>query len=177
MAVTNNTVIQTLKGLRQSRAFTGQAIGNEDLNHILEVARWSGSSKNSQPWHMIVVRDGKKKEALAGAGAFTSFLSGADVVIVLAMKGSSMRSEAYDEGRLSERIMLAADALGIGSGTGWFSDEEAQQKVRELLDIPDDHRVFSALGLGYTETSKDQASGVNAGRKPLDEIVSYESFR
>ncbi len=98
-----------LRNLRQTRRFSDRAVPDDVLNELLEVARWSGSSKNTQPWHFIVVTNSELRKQIAEAGPFAGFLESAPVVIVLVMAGSNPRSEPYDEGRVSERLMLAAD--------------------------------------------------------------------
>ncbi|MBZ2198617.1 nitroreductase family protein [Occultella gossypii] len=150
-------------------------IARDDLEQLLEVARWTGSAKNTQPWHLVVVTDPEVNAALAGAGAFTAFLSGVAASIVVALKGEG-RSVAYDDGRLAERVMLAAGALGIGSGTAWFGTPESRQQVRDLLGIPEDFEPWSAIGLGYTDTTQAQASPSLSGRKPISEIASWERY-
>lgn len=173
----SGSIIDLLTQLRQTRQFTDRAIDPEIVEALLRVARWSGSSKNSQPWHFVVVDDAGMLRSLAEAGAYTQFIAGAKLAIVLVMNGDSPRSEAYDEGRVSERLMLAAAAYGIGSGTGWFSTPEAKQRVGDLLGIPEGRDVWSAVAFGYPDASASQrASAVGGGRKPLDEIVSYGRF-
>lgn len=167
--------LAALRGLRQSRRFLPQPIAREDLDALLEVARWTGSAKNSQPWHLVVVTDPETNATLAGLGGFTAFLTGVAASIVVAVEGES-RSVAYDDGRLSERVMLAASHLGIGSGTAWFSTPEARQQVRDVLGLPDRFEPWSAIGLGYTDTSQAQADPRLSGRKPLEEIVSWGRY-
>jgi hypothetical protein len=48
---TANDALDMFLRLRQSRRFLDQPIDTGDLEQLLEVARWTGSSKNSQPWH------------------------------------------------------------------------------------------------------------------------------
>lgn len=167
-------VSRLLRGLRQRRTFTDEPIADEVLQDILEVARWTGSAKNSQPWHLIVVRDKGTLKRLSEAGQFAGFLAGVDVAIVIALHGYSPVAELYDEGRLSERIMLIADAHGLGSGTGWFGDEAGQATVKALLNIPADWTVHSAVGLGHVPAGHVERPGVAGGRHPLSEIVSEE---
>src|SRR5699024_9144235 len=107
--------------------------------------------------------DRETNATLAGLGAFTAFLEGVAASIVVAVEGEG-RSVAYDDGRLQERVMLAAAALGIGSGTAWFSTGEARQQVRDLLGIPGTLEPWSAIGLGYTDTAQPQASPQLSGR-------------
>ncbi|MDQ3657038.1 MAG: nitroreductase family protein [Chloroflexota bacterium] len=172
-----NDFIAALKGLRQSRRFLDQPVPPEIVHDLLEVARWTGSSKNGQSWQFIVVDDRATNTALSEAGAFTQFLNNVAVSIVITLDGTGPRAEAYDEGRVSERLMLAADHHGLGSGTAWFSTPDAQDKVRQLLGIPADRHVWSAVGFGYVDTSAPQrATSVGGGRKPLAEIVSYGHY-
>lgn len=167
--------LTSLRNLRQSRRFLDRPIPREDIERLLEVARWTGSAKNTQPWHLVVVTDQETNSALAGMGAFAGFLAGVAASIVVAVRGDG-RSVAYDDGRLQERVMLAASHLGIGSGTAWFSTGENRQQVRDLLGLPADLEPWSAIGLGYTDTSQQQAAPQLSGRKPLTEIVSWERF-
>jgi nitroreductase len=164
-----------LRGLRQRRRFTEEVIPYEVIDDILEVARWTGSAKNSQPWDLVVVRDREVLGQISGCGTFAGFLRGVDVAIVIALNASGA-GQLYDEGRLSERIMLIAESYGLGSGTGWFSEEPGQNRVKELLGIPQDRFVHSAIGLGYIDTSVDDRPGVTLGRRPLSDIVSYGRF-
>lgn len=167
-------VSRLLRGLRQRRSFTDEPIADDVLRDILEVARWTGSSKNSQPWHLIVIRDKAMLAQLAECGMYAGFLAGADTAIVIVLHGYSPIAELYDEGRMSERIMLIADAYGLGSGTAWFGDESGQAKVRTLLNIPADWRVHQAVGLGHVPAGHVERPGVGGGRLPMDEIVSNE---
>ena len=50
-------VLRPLRRVRQVRQFTDQPIDPAALDAIVDVGRWSGSSRNSQPWRFIVLRD------------------------------------------------------------------------------------------------------------------------
>jgi len=177
MTQTDTPFISTLLKLRQSRRFLDQPIPAEIVDLLLDVARWTGSAKNTQPWEFIVVDDRDTNIALSKAGQFTGFLDNVALSIVIVLPESPSRSVAYDEGRVSERLMLAADHLGLGSGTAWFSTPDAQETVRGLLGIPADREVWSAVGFGYIDRSQPQrASTLGGGRKSLDEIISYGRY-
>lgn len=168
--------IEFLRSLRQSRRFTDRPVPREVLADLLDVARWTGSAKNSQPWEFVVVADREMLRQIAQAGAYAGFLEGVALAIVIVLNGTSPRSEAYDEGRVSERLMLAGRLHGLGSGTGWFSDD-GPDRVKALLGIPGERHVLSAVGFGYVETSTERPPvGVDLGRKPLREIVSYGTY-
>jgi nitroreductase len=50
---------------RSVRHYTDAPVSEEDLEMILESARWAPSGENAQPWKFIVVREQKNKEFLA----------------------------------------------------------------------------------------------------------------
>ncbi|MCK4231338.1 nitroreductase family protein, partial [candidate division WOR-3 bacterium] len=57
-----------------------------------------------------------------------------------------------------------------GLGSCWIG-AFYQEDVRKILEIPDEYKVATLLTLGYP---RDQARFKN--RKPLDEIVCYDSW-
>ena len=175
MTTSGSQILTALQALRQSRRFLTRPVAHADLEQLLEVARWTGSAKNTQPWHLVVVTDRATNAALVECGAFAGFLDGVAASIVVAVEGEG-RSVAYDDGRLQERVMLAAAALGLGSGTAWFSTAEGRQRVRDLLDLPAHLEPWSAIGLGYTDTAQAQAAPQLSGRKPIEEIASWNRY-
>lgn len=46
-----------LRTLRAVRRFSARPIPEDVLLGIIEVARWTGSAKNIQPWELVVVED------------------------------------------------------------------------------------------------------------------------
>lgn len=169
-------LIEFLRKQRQVRTFTDQPVSEDQLDAIIEVARWTGSAKNIQPWTLVIVRDHARKTGLADAGQYTGFLANAPVVIVPVMEGDVAGLHGYDEGRLSERIFLAAQALGLGAGVAWFGTESAQQTAREILGVPAGKSVFSAIGIGHPAPTTDERSRRPNPRKPVAELVRKESF-
>lgn len=170
-----DSTLHTLKNLRQSRQFDGSPMDDADLQRILEIARWSGSSKNSQPWQLVVVDDREQLEQLAHVRELNIWMQDASVAIAIVLPAETNASHSYDEGRLSERVMLAADALGYGSGTAWYTNEQERSAAKEILQVPADATLRSLVVIGRVrEGGKDGKSG--GGRKPLEEIVSYNTF-
>lgn len=56
-------VVRARRSIRRYRR--GEPVRAEDLKLILEAMRLAPSAKNLQPWHVIVVRERGRKEALA----------------------------------------------------------------------------------------------------------------
>jgi len=49
--------IRPLLRARQVREFTDEPLTDAELEAITDVARWTGSSRNSQPWRFVIIRD------------------------------------------------------------------------------------------------------------------------
>lgn len=166
------TITRFMRDLRQVRRFKDQPVPDDALTDILEVARWTGSAKNTQPWHFLLIRDREKLRELSEMGNFTAFIAGVPLAVGVVLDGSNARTEPYDHGRVEERIMLAAKAHDLGSGTAWY-DPDA---VREILGIPEPYVLRSLVGIGVPADGDNNARGVDGGRKPLAELVREERF-
>ncbi len=167
-------VSQELCKVRQIRQYRPEGVPDDVLAELLEIARWTGSSRNSQPWHFIVVTDKDQLRQISEIRPPINWVAGAPLAIAIVLDGVNETSEAYDEGRVTERLFIAARLLGLGCGTAWFGDAEQQQQGKAILGIPPERTAHSVVTLGYPTTAKDPRPGaVPGGRKPLAEIVSY----
>jgi nitroreductase len=166
--------IAFLRSLRAVRGFRPDPVPREVVDDLLEVARWSGSASNRQPWELVVIRERETLGALAGLEGYAKHLRDAPLGIVLVMAGERPTQETYDEGRLAERVMLAAWAHGVGSSIGWIVGE-GREAAREILGIPEGRMVRTAISLGYPdEGARRRRPG--QPRKPLSEIVHEERY-
>ena len=99
-----------LRSLRAVRRYADRPVPDDVLLDLLDVARWTGSAKNTQPWELLVVRDRATLAELAGCGPYAGHLAGAAAAIVLLMQDGQRR---FDEDRLAQNLMLAAWAHGV----------------------------------------------------------------
>ena len=168
--------ITFLRTLRAVRSFRPDPVPQEVVDDVLEVARWSGSASNKQPWEFLIIRGRDTLRSLASLGGYAGHLAGAPLGIVLIMAGERAEQETYDEGRLAERIMLAAHAHGVGSSIGWFVGS-GRDAARELLGIPEQKVVRTVISLGYPdEGARRSRTGRGQARRPLGEMVHLESY-
>lgn len=169
------TTTEFLRGLRQSRSYTDEAVSDDDLRAILTVAQWTGSAMNRQPWELVVLRDPARIAALAALDRYIAFCGGAPVVILLAMHGATIDEHAFDEGRLCERILLAAEARGLGSGVGWLHGD-AVAGVRDMVQLPADRVIRSIIAIGHAAPTPPDRKRPAQPRRPLGELVHAEVY-
>jgi len=166
--------IEMIRTVRQARQYRPDPVPAGVLATLLEIARWTGSARNTQPWHFIVVTDREQIRALSQVRTPINWLADAPLAIAIVLDGDSPTTEAYDEGRVSERLLIAARVLGLGGGTAWFGDAAQEAAGQRLLGVPPERSARSVVALGYPTTTKDHRPNPSAaGRKPLAEVVSY----
>lgn len=169
--------VEEIRKVRQARLFEARPVPDDVLATLLEVARWTGSGRNSQPWEFVVVTDAEQLRRVSELRAPINWLADAPLGIAIVLRGESDISEAYDEGRLSERLLIAARLLGLGGGVAWYGDAAQQAAGKAILGIPADKVSRQVVAIGYPTTLKDHRPNANfGGRKPLTELVSYDRY-
>jgi nitroreductase len=163
---------------RELRSYTERPLGEATLRKILNAGRMSGSSRNRQPWHFIVVRDRERLRRLAGFGRFTQHLPGAAAVVCVVVDGAGA---LFDAGRCAQNLMLGAWALGVASCPATLHREP---EARAFLGVPGGHLIATAVALGYPHPGgrgpvERTALRILAGRgrRPLASMVSWEQYR
>ena len=179
--VTSRTAeqVEFLRGLRQIRQLSPEPVAQSVIDDILEVSRWTGSARNIQPWELIVIRDRDTLRALGSIeGGKGPHLVNAGAGIALVMSGDPehVDFDTYDEGRLSERIMLAAAAHGLGSAIGWFKDA-ASDEAKRILGVPQERLLRTIMSIGSVDSlARRQRTRPEQPRKPMDQIVRFEHW-
>ena len=169
--------LRPIRRVSQIRQYIDEPVSDEVVDQLLDLARWTGSSKNSQPWHFVVVRDREKLRKIAGLRPNINSLAAAPVGIAIVLDGSNPLSEAYDEGRVTERLLTGATLLGYGGGVAWFGEPAHQAEAKRILAIPETRAARQIVMIGRPKSTADpRPTGPARGRKPLAELVSFERF-
>jgi nitroreductase len=174
-ALTNaREVTEEIRKMRQARLYRPDPVPDDVLQELLEIARWTGSSRNTQPWQFIVITDKELLRQISQVRPPINWVADAPLAIAIVLNGDSETSEAYDEGRVTERILIGARLLGLGGGTAWYGDDAQQAQAKHILGIPAERTARSVVVVGYPTTTKDHRPNANIpGRTPLAELVSY----
>ncbi len=144
---------------REIRDYLDKPIQDESLNRVLEAGRLAPSSKNSQPWHFVVI---KNKETLRKISELTptgAHIAKAPLAIAILMDGAKLPE--VDGARAIQNMVLAAWDLGIGACwvTNFYDDA-----VKDLLGAPQRMKLVSVIPFGYP---LDPKSAHKKMRKPL----------
>ena len=169
-------LMEAIKTRRSIRKFRETPVPENLLKDVLNAGRLAPSADNAQPWKIIVVRDEQVKQKVTQACNGQKFLVQAPVVLVLCgipeeafqTVGGYMSSHVIDATIALDHITLAARSLGLGTcWVAWFKED----KVKDILGIPEDVRVVALSPLGYPDESPERPS-----RKNLEELIAYDKY-
>ena len=162
-----NVAIENIMSRRSIRNYKQQAVPREVLNQIMECGVNAPNALNKQSWEVRIIDNpalqAEIKEAMAATGnerAAGCFYNAP--VWVLIAQDKNFPFSAYDCGLMAENMMLAANALGVGSvclGSPVFMIKESPMKdaVLEKLGFSEDYELCLCISMGYPEGEKPEA--------------------
>jgi nitroreductase len=60
-----SSALEPIRRVSQIRQYSPEPVPDAVVDQLLELARWTGSAKNGQPWRFIVVRDKDRLKKIA----------------------------------------------------------------------------------------------------------------
>jgi nitroreductase len=171
-------VVRPLVRTRQYREFTDEPPTDEQLAAILDAARWSGSAGNEQPWRFIAIRDRDTLRRLGEAGVpqTRGLLTAPAAIAIVLPEDDHPIARAYDDGRVAERILIAASMLGLGSGISWVRNVH-MPVFAEILGLPAGRQVRTIMTVGHP-TAAARAPKAEPGKARLarEQVVFEERW-
>lgn len=171
-------LFEAIKNRRSVRAYTSKDVSEEDIEKLIDAARFAPSAGNIQPWEFVIVRDAKIKRRLAEAALNQTFIEEAPVVVVVCAD-EAQSSQGYgsrgvtlyciqDTAAAIQNILLAAYAFGLGTcWVGAFREE----LVKKALNMPMNTRPVAIIPVGYAAEEPEPRP-----KRSVKEIIHYETF-
>ena len=164
------------------RAFSGKKLSAQDIETIVEAARWAPSASNKQPWHFAYALNGDANWAafstIPNEGNRRWCLNAGALLVVLSDKTASGK-HSFDTGCAWGYLALQAHAMGLAThAMGGFSAEEASK----VLGLPAHLVPEIVIAVGQradASTLPDdlREREVPTDRKPLAEVLSAGALK
>jgi nitroreductase len=172
-------VLSAIRERRSIRSFLEREVAESDVRRIVECGAMAPSAGNLQPWEFVVVRDQRRKAALARAAYDQEFIAEAPLVIVVLADQERSASvygrrglELYaiqDTAAAIQNMLLAA--CGMGYGTCWVGafDEDS---VAEIVKAGPGIKPVAVIPVGYPRYVPAARR-----RRGLSEVVHEETYK
>lgn len=160
---------------RAVRKFQDKPLPDDVIHSILNAGRRSQSSKNTQPWQFIAIRDKSILKELSQCGEWAGHIAGAALCVAILTPNPMEKFQTmFDAGQAAAFMQLAAWELGVGSCPASIYEAE---KARAILGFPSEWHLRVALSFGYAEEEEIlSAAPKKGGRKILDEVVHWDRW-
>ena len=186
---------EVISNRRSTREFSSQKVENEQIEKLIEYARWAPSAANRQPWYFVVLT-GKKKEEIADImekqletdktlvldnqkptkqySPASSTLESIKIireipVLILVFRTPDenwLEGDYLSIGCAVEHICLGAQDMGLGSL--WIRDVVyTRDKIAEAVSHSD-MELVTAVAIGYSCEYP-----YSRRRKELDSIMEW----
>jgi 5,6-dimethylbenzimidazole synthase len=182
-AVSNATqdLISVIQKRRSVRVYKSGKVSEEQLNTILEAARWAPSGANTQPWEFVVTRDRKKMKRIREIyddewrqrkredpvnykGLKKDYVGDVSVIVLacgdprtksvyLTTRQPADREKLFQASMANavQQMMLAAASMNLG--TVWVSvREEVEPELRKLFQVPEPLRLLWVVPIGHARS-------------------------
>ncbi len=172
-------VLNNIRTRRVVREVTDEPVKREQIESILEAARWAPSGGNLRPNRFIVIEDAETRRLirLVSPGMFQQ----APVLILICTNGDVLiehslpandRALLIDVGTAAQTMMLAAHALGLASGPVTSYSKEA---VKVILNLPESYAPEMFICIGHkADTAR---TGMKAWKKiTWRDLTHWERF-
>ncbi len=169
-------IIEVIKNRRSVREYKTEQIPDEEIEFLIDCARYAPSGFNMQPWSFLVIKNkevlkkisesGKKsmipmlepmKNASQKARDFLVFLKtkGTDMfynapVLVIILGNKNAPTVDFDCPMAAQNMMLAAHSRGIGScWVGGVLPALMDEKLLKEIGAPEGYKAVAPLIFGY----------------------------
>jgi nitroreductase len=161
-------VFEAIRTMLAVRRYQDKSVPETTVRRIVEAGRLTGSAKNAQPWHFIVVRDRETLHKLGVLARTGPYIAEAPLAIVVAVDKTPFA--VSDASRAIQSMLLTAWADGVASNWVGFGGLDG---IKALLNIPATLDVLAILPFGYP------VGAVGRGRKerkPLGTVSHRERY-
>lgn len=171
-------LLKIIRTRRSVRVYKKGKVTDQQLQTILEAARWAPSGANSQPWEFVITRDRQKMKRVRAIydnewrrrkredpvhykGLKKDYVG--DVSVLVLVCGDARTKDVYlttrqagDREKLFqasvanavEHMMLASASMNLG--TVWVSvREEVEPELRKLFHVPPVLRLLWVVPIGH----------------------------
>lgn len=170
-------IIELLKKRYSVRNYKETKVENEKIALILEAGRVAPTAANMQPQRFLVVKTSEGLEKLSKV----TKLHNPPLAIIVCSDRENVWKRSYD-GKdtmdidatiATDHMMIQAEALGLGSC--WVASFDPVI-IKKEFNIPDNLEAINLLEIGYADEEAKSPDRHNKLRKPIEDMVFYETF-
>jgi nitroreductase len=165
-------LLDLIHARRSIRKYTGEPVGESDIEEILDAAMAAPSAGNQQPWHFVVMRDRALLSAVPVFHPHARMAEQATIAILVCGDPTLEKHQGMwvqDCSAATENLLLAVAAKGLGAvWCGVHPRQERADGFIRLLGLPSHVVPFAFVPIGHPDETKPPARRYNPDRVHRD---------
>ena len=163
-------MIKEILKRRSIRKYKNEDVENEKIQEIIKAGMNAPTARNQKTWEFVVVKDKKLKEEIIEINPFAAMIKEASsAIFVCGRELTELWNQ--DLAAVTQNMLLEATELELGScWIGIHTKDEIENRLKILLNIPSDVRIFSIVVVGVSDEEKEQ------NNKFDEEKIHYEKW-
>ena len=145
-------VLENIAARKSVRKYLKKEVEEEKITAMLKAGMAAPAGMDRRPWEFVVVTDRAALDSMAASLPYAKMLAQAPMAIVVC--GDSTRSSYWyvDCSAVTQNILLAAEALGLGAvWTGVYPYEDRIGVVRKYTAMPEQFVPLCIIPVGYPD--------------------------
>lgn len=145
-------VLENIAARKSVRKYLKKEVEEEKITAMLKAGMAAPSGMDRRPWEFVVVTDRAALDSMAASLPYAKMLAQAPIAIVVC--GDSTRSSYWyvDCSAVTQNILLAAEALGLGAvWTAAYPYEDRIGVVRKYTAMPEQFVPLCIIPVGYPD--------------------------
>ena len=145
-------VLENIAARKSVRKYLKKEVEEEKITAMLKAGMAAPSGMDRRPWEFVVVTDRAALDSMAASLPYAKMLAQAPMAIVVC--GDSTRSSYWyvDCSAVTQNILLAAEALGLGAvWTAAYPYEDRIGVVRKYTAMPEQFVPLCIIPVGYPD--------------------------
>lgn len=155
-----NPAIENIMTRTSIRAYTPEAVSEQDIETMLRAAMAAPTAVNKQPWQFVVITQRALLDSIAAAQPNMHMAAEAPLAIVvcgdkeLALTDAAQAYWIQDASAATENLLLGAHALGLGAvWCGIHPIAERENYFSTLLRLPQNVVPLACVVIGHPAES------------------------
>ena len=152
-------VLDAIRVRRSHRSFVPSAeLEDWQIENIVKAALWAPSAMHYEVCNIILVRDRGTREKLSRVTPYALMIEKASLAVVLIADPDASDWWVEDCSAAAENMLVEVADMGLGAC--WVQVREIsselmpEEKIREILNIPENYRVLCMIAVGVPKKDK-----------------------
>lgn len=168
-------VIDAIRTKRAVREYADRPLGDELVRSILHAGRRAQSSRNTQPWDFVAIRERSVLAALGATSPNVSHIARSALTVAIVTPSPERElSVLFDAGQAAANMQLAAWELGVVSCLATLHETE---RARAILGVPAERYLHVAIAFGPPlPGDASPRPSRRGGRRALADVVRWDRW-